>query len=1577
MATKIGEGYYEVYPEINQKAVAGARQLIGKQLSDQFAQTQAAMRKQQAQTAAEAVDGENEVASARDKNIKGATKSEKDFQATRISGSDDVVDQENKILGTRTRNTSKAKQAESDFSRTRSKDTKQASSDESLYGKLRDALAKKQAKDDKDHEGSLHRIATQFRTIGTIGKGIGLGVGAVSSFSVLQNALGGIIAAGPIAAAGIALLPPAIAAVGAEAIILKVAFKGVGDGVKAAFSNDSPKKFQAAIAGLAPSAQKFVTSLRAARGILPNIQQDFFSAPQLQQAAKNVQGFLKTITKNVGKLAKSNGGLIGGILGSVTGPEGAADINKFLGNISKLLVTITPGMSVLTTGFLDFLNHSSAILGGTGGRSINNFLVNFGKFLSNVNTKKIFHDAGVSIAGFGDILGHIGGTVVGIIHAFGGTDHLGAQFFKNIGGFFAEIDKFANSANGQKFLTQLVGTLNSLSSLADTVIKDGLGFLAGLFAGLYPAIKPFVDEVKKLVDDIFTPQFGHALGVAASNLLIIGTNILKYVEPAVKGLVDFLTAHPGVITGLAIAIGAVYTALKIAKGVSAIRGGIKSITDALNWFTGGLPKRAAVGMGEVAAGEDAMGAGAAEAGGAQGIRGLTASIIGKGGLIGALGLLYLKVSSPNLSTAQFIGDLQSVGDAIGELITGKNRKGKKVSSGTSLHDLYAALNSDGAGGSVINKKSFANSPFMKDFIDPIESALSTTTKHVKSFFNFLSNPSATGESENDFSFGQTSKNGGAIKAPSVPKGGVKPPSSGPGTPSTKAQQKALGNITPSSYAGQVKTLTSAFNGLNTAINKTTTTSATWAKNFPKNITAGIATSGGAAKTFPATFTTPIDRQFTVVDQHAASTWTNVNHATAVGIANVGKTVSTFPASYTAPIGHQYAVVAAGAKTNWTNINKDTSVGLSNVGKTVATMPAVYTRPIEAQYTTVQSKTTSSWKNINTSFTTGMHGVKTTVAQLPATFLTPARKTYNNVLAATAKTWTSIGKQFTLGVRNTGTASSQLINASSPGIKGLVTVYENNIKKVWDSIAGPLKLAKLTAVSYSGGSASAGKVSGAPAVPTINVATGGNLMDFRVGGRVNPGFGGKTQDNVPAVNVSGREYVVKGAVVQQPGVLSFLNALNFGNKRQYVGGDPSSARVTAHNFAGGGAVGESVPQVLSFLQSIAGRVPYVLGSNGPNAFDCSSLVGEVWARLTGHPNNRRYFTTGTENAFLLSHGFAPGGDPSGFTVGLTYHPDGHTVGILAGHRFEAAHTGTRMRYDDGAANAMNFPLKYHMIGGGGAFSGITDKQVAAVKAAAAKDIPGNSQFAGMLRAIPDQEIVPLQKVAAAAVQAQLAAFSGFGAGEALGNLGNSAIPTWIAEASKYANIPANWVPGIETIIRRESGGNPRAINRTDANARAGHPSQGLMQTIPSTFYANVPAALRSRGILDPVANIAAAVNYIHRRYGSIFNVQQANPNLPPRGYKEGGQVTPATPSFSPIVRDSGGPLNPGMNHVWNGTGKQEWVDTYKQHKDKSQHDVNVTVDFASAEAEKFVDVKIKKNNENLSRTLASNGRRGRR
>lgn len=110
----------------------------------------------------------------------------------------------------------------------------------------------------------------------------------------------------------------------------------------------------------------------------------------------------------------------------------------------------------------------------------------------------------------------------------------------------------------------------------------------------------------------------------------------------------------------------------------------------------------------------------------------------------------------------------------------------------------------------------------------------------------------------------------------------------------------------------------------------------------------------------------------------------------------------------------------------------------------------------------------------------------------------------------------------------------------------------------------------------------------------------------------------------------------------------------------------------------------------------------------------------------------------------------------------------------------------------------------------------------------------------------------------------------GAASAVGQafVGNGNVMSWIKQALSIMGMApsASLINGISSLIMNESGGNPNAINNYDSNAIAGHPSQGLMQTIPSTFAAYVWPALKNAGIMNPVANITAGVRYAIANYG---------------------------------------------------------------------------------------------------------------
>lgn len=127
------------------------------------------------------------------------------------------------------------------------------------------------------------------------------------------------------------------------------------------------------------------------------------------------------------------------------------------------------------------------------------------------------------------------------------------------------------------------------------------------------------------------------------------------------------------------------------------------------------------------------------------------------------------------------------------------------------------------------------------------------------------------------------------------------------------------------------------------------------------------------------------------------------------------------------------------------------------------------------------------------------------------------------------------------------------------------------------------------------------------------------------------------------------------------------------------------------------------------------------------------------------------------------------------------------------------------------------------------------------------------------------------------------------GGSVGNPGGAGVMRWksyVAKALKANGIDATGyrVSKILATIQRESGGNPRAINLWDSNAKAGIPSKGLMQTIGPTFNAY---KLAGHGdIYNGYDNLLAAINYIKHRYGTS---DAAFARVAASGYAQGGII----------------------------------------------------------------------------------------
>jgi hypothetical protein len=78
-----------------------------------------------------------------------------------------------------------------------------------------------------------------------------------------------------------------------------------------------------------------------------------------------------------------------------------------------------------------------------------------------------------------------------------------------------------------------------------------------------------------------------------------------------------------------------------------------------------------------------------------------------------------------------------------------------------------------------------------------------------------------------------------------------------------------------------------------------------------------------------------------------------------------------------------------------------------------------------------------------------------------------------------------------------------------------------------------------------------------------------------------------------------------------------------------------------------------------------------------------------------------------------------------------------------------------------------------------------------------------------------------------------------------------------------------IAAVNYMISHESSWKADIVNNWDVNARRGHPSKGLMQTIEPTFRAySLPG---HKNIFDPTDNMIAGIRYAKATYGSLENV----------------------------------------------------------------------------------------------------------
>lgn len=283
----------------------------------------------------------------------------------------------------------------------------------------------------------------------------------------------------------------------------------------------------------------------------------------------------------------------------------------------------------------------------------------------------------------------------------------------------------------------------------------------------------------------------------------------------------------------------------------------------------------------------------------------------------------------------------------------------------------------------------------------------------------------------------------------------------------------------------------------------------------------------------------------------------------------------------------------------------------------------------------------------------------------------------------------------------------------------------------------------------------------------------------------------------------------------------------------------------------------------------------------------SAVNWIYKKLGGSSDLIPRYATGTGKNGVLNDTFGMVNDQTGgtyrelvqFPNGKAFIPKGRNV-VLPMPK------GTKVMPANQTAELMNMNGIPHFKKGAGAFN-ILDYiahpskllQYGLDKFTSFRDAvePGLS--------IAKQSISAVKDMALSKIKGFISNFTSRSSGS--GSYSTSGVEQWrflaktaLLLTNQYTESNLN---ALLTQMKHESGGNARAINLWDSNAKRGIPSKGLMQVIDPTFrsYAMAPY---NKDIYDPLSNMIASIRYTVSRYGSLYRGWTARGY---KGYKNGG------------------------------------------------------------------------------------------
>ena len=398
---------------------------------------------------------------------------------------------------------------------------------------------------------------------------------AVQTLITTINVLGAVIAAvAPIVGATLATLPAILFSAITAALVLKTAFIGVGDALKAAVSGDA-EKLAEATKNLAPNAKAFAFAIADAtkklKPLQQAIQQAFFAG--LAQQLPGIVAALGQTKNNAVALSTAFNGVTKQLFLFAQSPQFILATQAAMTGVANVLNILAPAILPVLQGFAQMARNGAELAIQIKG-NLAPAAQRLGEFLSKFDIAAAFKNGIAALQPLIKVISDLSIIITTIIKDLGAFNDSGSQLLGTFGSILDVLAQFVQTdaatagfqalgeafnaiagAVGQVLMPLLVALAPAVAAIAPlfTVLARVLGnlltsaiailapILLKLVTALDGALGPILPEIAAALDSVFQ-ALGPVLDLIATNLTPFLIAIAPVIEQVAKNLGVMLVA---------------------------------------------------------------------------------------------------------------------------------------------------------------------------------------------------------------------------------------------------------------------------------------------------------------------------------------------------------------------------------------------------------------------------------------------------------------------------------------------------------------------------------------------------------------------------------------------------------------------------------------------------------------------------------------------------------------------------------------------------------------------------------------------------------------------------------------------------------------------------------------------------------------------------------------------------------------------------------------------------------------------------------------------------------------------------